>query len=143
MKRILVGLDGSPHAKMVLESAVDLAARTGAVVVLFRAVGVPTEIPAQAYALPPGGLEELMLEEARRSLAEFARSVPEKLLGGTRVDIGSPFRAICEAATAEAVDLIVIGSHGHSALDRLLGTTAAKVVNHANRSVMVVRTPQP
>jgi nucleotide-binding universal stress UspA family protein len=37
------------------------------------------------------------------------------------------------------VDLIVIGSHGYDALDRLLGTTAAKVVNHADRSVLVVR----
>jgi nucleotide-binding universal stress UspA family protein len=37
------------------------------------------------------------------------------------------------------VDLIVIGSHGYGALDHVLGTTAAKVVNHADRSVLVVR----
>ena len=37
-------------------------------------------------------------------------------------------------------DLIVIGSHGFGTIDRILGTTAAKVVNHAERNVLVVRT---
>jgi nucleotide-binding universal stress UspA family protein len=30
---------------------------------------------------------------------------------------------------------------GFGKLDRLLGTTAAKVVNHTDKSVLVVRTP--
>jgi nucleotide-binding universal stress UspA family protein len=33
----------------------------------------------------------------------------------------------------------VIGCHGYSGLDRVIGTTAGKVVNHADRSVFVVR----
>jgi nucleotide-binding universal stress UspA family protein len=142
MRRILVGLDGSPQARAVLAAAVDLAEKTGAVLVLFRAVAVPTEVPAQAYALPPGSLEGLLQEEARRSLNEFARAVPLERLAGQRVGMGSSWRAICDAAAEEAADLIVIGSHGYGALDRLLGTTAAKVVNHADRSVLVVRTPE-
>ena len=40
---------------------------------------------------------------------------------------------------ARRYDLIVIGSHGYSGIDRLIGTTAAKVVNHAKQSVLVVR----
>jgi nucleotide-binding universal stress UspA family protein len=38
--------------------------------------------------------------------------------------------------------LIVIGSHGYGGLDRVLGTTAARVVNHALCSVLVVRPPE-
>jgi nucleotide-binding universal stress UspA family protein len=45
-------------------------------------------------------------------------------------------------ATEEDVDLIVIGSHGYHDADRVLGTTAAKVVNHADHSVLVVRAPE-
>ena len=37
--------------------------------------------------------------------------------------------------------LIVIGSHGYGGIDHLLGTTAARVVNHADRPVLVVRGP--
>jgi nucleotide-binding universal stress UspA family protein len=36
------------------------------------------------------------------------------------------------------VDLIVIGSHGYHGLDRVLGTTAARVSNLARRNVLVV-----
>jgi nucleotide-binding universal stress UspA family protein len=46
---------------------------------------------------------------------------------------------VCKEAHQEDVDLIMVGSHGYSGVDRLLGTTAAKVVNHADRSVLVVR----
>ena len=36
----------------------------------------------------------------------------------------------------------VIGSHGYDTMDKLIGTTAAKVVNHAEVSVLVVRAPE-
>jgi universal stress protein F len=51
----------------------------------------------------------------------------------------TPWDGICRAGREEAADLIAIGSHGYGGLDRLLGTTAAKVVNHADRNVLVVR----
>jgi nucleotide-binding universal stress UspA family protein len=47
---------------------------------------------------------------------------------------------VCETAKADGVDLVVIGSHGYGGIDRLLGTTAAKIVDHAPCSVYVVRT---
>jgi nucleotide-binding universal stress UspA family protein len=57
------------------------------------------------------------------------------------VRVGVPWEAICAAARDTGADLIVVGSHGYSTLDRFLGTTAAKVVNHAPCSVLVVRSP--
>ena len=45
-------------------------------------------------------------------------------------------------AREEDVDLIVLGSHGFDVLDRIVGTIAAKVVNHADRAVLVVRSPE-
>jgi nucleotide-binding universal stress UspA family protein len=103
-------------------------------------------VPVEAQAFPSagaagGGLEELMLEEAKKGLAEYGRTVPPKLLAGTRVEVGSPWRAICAVAKEEFVDLIVVGSHGHGTLDRLLGTTSSRVVDSADRSVLVVRQP--
>ena len=65
--------------------------------------------------------------------------MPPELFDGIEVRVGVPWNSICAEATSLGVDLIVIGSHGYGALDRLLGTTAAKVVNHADRSVLVVR----
>ena len=60
---------------------------------------------------------------------------------GTRseVVVATPWEALCMCAQAHDADLIVIGSHGYGGLDRVLGTTAARVVNHALCSVFVVR----
>jgi len=139
MKKILVGLDNSPRSNDVLASAVRLAKMTGARLHLFRGVGVPREVPAIAWSVAPGELELVLEREAQAALKQTARQVPEDLLAGASVALGSPWEAICEAAKREDVDLIVIGSHGFGAVDRLVGTTAAKVVNHADRSVLVVR----
>jgi len=139
MHRILVGLDGSPRAKGVLDAAIDLAQRTGSKLVLMRAIGIPVELPPEAYALPPSSLEGLLEQEAKRYVEEQAKAVPEALLGGLKVAVGTPWQAILHVAKDENVDLIIIGSHGYQGIDRLIGTTAAKVVNHADRSVLVVR----
>lgn len=140
MKKILTCLDASPRAPHVLASAVDLARRTGAKLVLFRSVGLPPELAHDdVFGVSPNKLIDRLLESARESLEKLAGDVPPAVLEGIEVRIGTPWNAICAEATAVEADLIVIGSHGYSGIDRILGTTAAKVVNHADRSVLVVR----
>jgi nucleotide-binding universal stress UspA family protein len=138
-KKILVCLDGSPRAPGVLAAAVRLARATGSQVHLFRGVGVPPDVPAIAWSVAPGDLEGVLLGEAQKALEGVARHLPAELVAGTSVALGVPWQAICEASQRQDVDLVVIGSHGYGGADRLLGTTAAKVVNHADRSVLVVR----
>jgi nucleotide-binding universal stress UspA family protein len=140
MDKILVGLDASPRAKDVLDAAVNIAKRGGGKLILFRAVGIPLGLPPEAYAMSPDSLEELLEKEAKRYLENAASSVPPGLVESVRVHAGTPWRSICVAAHETGADLIVIGSHGYQGLDRLIGTTAAKVVNHAECSVFVVRT---
>jgi len=142
MKRILVGLDSSPRARTVLEAAVDLGRRTGAKLRLLRAVGLPPEMPASLWTSPPNQLLESFLASARVDLQDLARTVPPDLLDGITVQVGVGWDAICSAGRELDADMIVIGSHGYGLLDRLVGTTAAKVVNHADRSVLVVRNPE-
>lgn len=139
MKKILVGLDGSTRQGSVLAAAGELAQRTGAKLVLFRAVSLPTELPPEAYLMPGDEVTRILERRARVSVEEAAAAVPAALVDSQRVAIGSPWEAICRAAKESDVDLIIIGSHGYDTLDHVLGTTAAKVVNHADRSVMVVR----
>lgn len=139
MNRLLVCLDASPRAPHVLEAAVDLARRTGAKLSLFRAVGLPADLSAHVVGVSPGTLLERLEQEAREGLADYARKVPPELLGSSHVAVGSPWDAICREAARSSADLVVIGSHGYGALDRVIGTTAAKVVNHCDRSVLVVR----
>ena len=140
MKKILTCLDTSPRAERVLAAAIDLAQRTGAKLTLFRSVGLPPDIARyDVIGVSPNELVERMLARATEGLSKYRADVPADLLDSVEVRVGTPWDAICSEAKALDVDLIMIGSHGYGGLDRLLGTTAAKVVNHADRSVLVVR----
>ena len=139
MERLLVCLDASDRAPLVLATAVDLARRLGAKVRLFRAVGLPHDVPAHLYSVSPENLVGLLIDEVKKDLTVQSRDVPPELLDGVSTHVGSPWDGICRAAIEHDADLIVIGSHGYGVVDRLLGTTAAKVVNHADRPVLVVR----
>lgn len=137
-KRILVGLDGSDHEGAILSAALDMAKEHGSQLLLFHAVGLQPEVPPGALALSPDGVAELMAGTARDHLRSLATQVPADRLAGCVTEFGTPWRAICDVAKTHGADLIVIGAHHYGGLDRILGTTAAKVVNHADRSVLVV-----
>lgn len=139
MKKILVGVDGSPRQKSVLAAATELARRTRAKLVLFRAVSLPTELPPEAYLMHPDEVTKILEKRAQVAVEDAARDVPNDLIERLHVAVGTPWQAICRAATEDDVDMIVIGSHGYDTLDKVLGTTAAKIVNHADRAVLVVR----
>ncbi len=94
-----------------------------------------------AWPASDQALESALQAQAQKYLDTCAGEVPGELLGGARVALGVPWQAVCKAAIDERADLIVIGSHGYSGIDHLLGTTAARIVNHADRPVLVVRGP--
>jgi nucleotide-binding universal stress UspA family protein len=139
MKRILVCLDASPRANSVLQTATDLAQRTGAKLVLLRSVGLPAEIDQEFYVHAATSMTDMLVGKAKSDLHAMAQSVPAGLIEAFEVHIGTPWDTICREAVARDCDLVVLGSHGYSGMDRILGTTAAKVVNHCERSVLVVR----
>ncbi|MGA3120281.1 MAG: universal stress protein [Polyangiaceae bacterium] len=145
VKRILVALDGSARAARVLQAAVDQARAHGAQIVALRAIGLSPEVPQDFYKTTDRPLLDVLSSHARADLQERAAQIPADLLAsdGVQVVVGVPWDAICHAARRLGVDLVVIGSHGYRGLDHVLGTTAAKVVNHAPCSVLVVRDASP
>lgn len=138
-KRILVGLDGSPREAAVLKQAVEFADRCGGELHLCRAMQIPLSIPAVAWALQGDDFDAFLIEHGMRSLDKIASEQPEGLVVKRWSELGQPADVLCRLAKEQAIDLIVIGSHGYDRVDRLLGTTAAKVVNRAPCSVTVVR----
>lgn len=141
-KSILAALDGSPRTELVLRHAERLADAHGAALHLCRAINVPVGIPLEAWALSGRELTEHLLEDGERDLAALRRQLRVPLSGRQFVRLGRPAQVICELADEIPADVIVLGSHGFDVLDRFLGTTAARVVNHAHCSVLVVRPPR-
>ncbi len=139
LRRILVALDNSPRAPHVLATANGLAEVSGAKLVLLRAIGVPADLPRTVLAMTDTRLEEVLQDNARSDLQRLAADVPPSRIEKTIVAFGTAWDEICREATAVNADLIVIGSHGYRGLDRVLGTTAGRVANHCDRSVLIVR----
>lgn len=139
MKTLLVPLDASQRAMKVLATATELAQKTGAKLFLLRVVGLPPEIPMSPFGVSPDGFLEILVDDAKKQLEAQTKDVPAELVLGRETRVGTAWAGICEAAKEHKVDLIVIGSHGYSGIDRVLGTTAAKAVNHAECSVLVTR----
>lgn len=139
MNRILVGVDGSEREPKVLRAARELAEKTGGRLILARAINLPLELPPRAFVESPDRVVQLLAEIANQHLDDISRDVPASLLEEKRVVVGTPWSALCDLAKEVSADVIVVGSHGYSGIDRLLGTTAAKIVNHAPCSVLVVR----
>jgi len=139
MKLLLVAVDASERSPKVVQAALDLARRTGAKLHLLRCVGLPPEIPMTPFGVTPDGFLQVLLDEAKKQIDAIAAKLPPEFVHGSETRVGTAWSAICEAATEHNVDLIIVGSHGYTGIDRLLGTTAAKVVNHAECSVLVAR----
>lgn len=142
-KHILAALDGSPRAPQVLHHAAELAARTGAVLHLCRVVTIPVGVPDDSWVLAAADLTTRLTDHGARDLtglAEALHPTTTPILWGERiVRIGPPAPTITEIAGQVHADLVVIGSHGYGLLERILGTTAARVVHLAPCDVMVVR----
>ena len=116
----------------------EIAERFDAAIQPFRAILVPPEFPPAAGGSRRDPLPEHLLKEATDDLLRLARPRRGVDVRGPMVRLGQPWEAILKASEELGVNLIVLGSHGYQRLDRLLGTTAARVVNHARRDVLVV-----
>jgi nucleotide-binding universal stress UspA family protein len=134
---ILAPVDGSARSRGVVEAALEIARHFNAHVHLFRSIAVPPEFPAAAHMLPDG-LPEFLEDEARRSLQQLAAKDARVRVEPPDMTTARPWRSILRAAARIQADLIVIGSHGYGGWDRILGTTASKVVDRADISVLVV-----
>lgn len=141
MKRILVALDGSQRAPMVLAAAIRLAELTNAKLVLYRAIALAPDIPSEMLIATTAGVQDILIANAREALSRLSEGVRPELIEHVVTELATAWDGICRAARERDVDLIAIGSHGYGGIDRILGTVAAKVVNHADRNVLVVRTP--
>jgi len=137
-QRILVGVDFSAHSVRAVRRALDLAHRYGGRVNLVHAVE-----NFVYYEQDYGPVTALDLD---LELMESAKGRVQRLIGEldggdlpSNVLFGSPQGVILSQAEALHTDLIVVGTHGHRGIARLLGSTANAVSHNARCDVLAVR----
>jgi nucleotide-binding universal stress UspA family protein len=136
IKRILVPLDGSDVAEGALPYAQEIAARTGAQILLLAAVHQIDPWPTYPVQVDPKKipLVEAYLEEKSKELKAKGLAVKTEAVEGTPADV------ILARAANENEDLVIMSSHGHSGVKRwVLGSVTEKVVHASRCPVLIVQ----
>jgi len=141
IKRILVPLDFSSNSRLALDYAYGLARKFDAALHLIHVCEVPSMLTGSmdAYAIAYTDWSQRLGDEAEREL-EKLRPALAGVTVTTEVLFGNPARGIVAATATNAVDLIVMGTHGHGPLMHVvMGSVAERVVRTAECPVLTVR----
>jgi nucleotide-binding universal stress UspA family protein len=141
---IVVGYDGKDPAQRALERAIAEAKTTHARLLIVTVEAMPLDPyaprtfgtlddgpPPVAPVAEPPELRLLTVEAMKRAESE---GVPADYLWAA----GDPARTIVDAARDNRASKIIIGSHHHSLVQRLLGQDVAAAVKHEARCKVLV-----
>ena len=143
--KILIGYDGSDCAEAALDDLkqAGLPRDARSLVVSIAEIWLPTP---RSFGMVETHFKEESPDAYERADA-MARQAGERLRSSfhhwdvkTEASAGSPARVLIEKADEWKPDLIVVGSHGRSRLERLiLGSVSQKVLSEADFSVRIAR----
>ncbi|HKX28335.1 MAG TPA: universal stress protein, partial [Blastocatellia bacterium] len=145
--KILLAVDGSEYGLAAVEEVARGLWPANSIVRIVSVSEVPRPVTAWELATPPSAfgewersLEERAQAHTTRALARFGEVAESPIEVVTKMLKGDPKTAILEEAEQWRADLIVLGTHGYNALERLwLGSVSRAVVSHAECSVEIVR----
>lgn len=144
LDRILVPTDFSEHSSTALQYAKALAERFGSELhLLYVMQDVVATVPA-ASGLLFASAGDFIVEVRRNAEMAMKKLVDSQQMTGrrlvTEIRSGQPFLEIVRYARETDSDLIVIATHGRSALAHaLMGSVAERVVRHGSCPVLTVR----
>jgi len=140
-KNILVAIDFSSSADLVINRAVQIAQQSKAKLTLLHVIDhIPPLGFGEEPLIAPDWMipEHDLLEEAKKSLAKFREK--HKLENVEQIaSMGTAQNEIVRIAKKHGIDLILLGSHGRHGVQLLLGSTANGVLHHAECDVLAVR----
>lgn len=135
IKRIFIATDFSDTSKEAFNQAVQLARQTDATLLLAHVI---EPIDMAASHLEPIGFHELRLQQRLDRIVQPMRE--EGLLVETHLLKGDPAAEIIKAAGDLQCDLIVIGMHGRTGVQRLLmGSVTERVLRASPVPIVAVR----
>jgi universal stress protein A len=147
VRPVLVAVDFSAVARHALAWALDHAAHVAAEVHTIHVI--ERRLRAGDLSSDPAAIKAELTQVHAEAAAELAKLVEPDARAKIpqlheHVAFGSPAEEIVGLANDLDAALIVIGSHGRGAIERvLLGSTAERVVRAARCPVLVVKTDAP
>jgi nucleotide-binding universal stress UspA family protein len=146
MKKILVPTDFSKHAQVSMDVAADIARRSGAKLTMLHVVEEVTEGSFNVAGEASMGdmadrlFNVQMIAKARKQLE---KAVKDPKYADVEVDgelrIGNPFHGMRTIVAEKKVDLVVMGTSGHTKIEEMMiGSNTEKIVRLAKCPVLTV-----
>ena len=147
MKKILVPTDFSKPAQIAIDVAVDIAKKANGQLILLHVVeeasGTSFNITGEVDV--SGGWEDKLftMKLIERSKKQMAKLLEEVKATGLKVKqelrLGTAFHGMRDIIAEQKVDLVVMGTAGHTKLEEMIiGTNTEKVVRHSKVPVLTV-----
>jgi nucleotide-binding universal stress UspA family protein len=134
LQRVLVPTDFSDSARHALAYGLSFAAEYKAELILLHVVEtVPMGYASELFPVPMAEVFQQVSGYARTELSRLSAEASQKGVAVRELVVqGKPSAEIVRVARDEAVDMIVLGTHGRGVLDKaLFGSTTERVVRKA------------
>lgn len=146
-QRILVPLDGSLRAEQALPVAARMTNASGGTLILLQVVKTPQKV-ASYVTLQPMTTRQFVNEELAKAKQYLQACVERGLVGVCShlllVRSGLPTDTILQVIDEQAIDLVVMGSHGYTGMAHwILGSIAENVSHAAPVPVLLLREEHP
>ncbi len=142
-KSIVVATDGSKYSTAAVAEAITIAKRNGSALTVIAAV--PSDLLTTTDIDFTMNQQQLIAENEMKEAEKNAKEAKEKAQRES-VDAkafvlsGRPYETIIQTAQETKADLIVLGSHGRTGIEKfLMGSTAERVILLSSCSILVVK----
>jgi nucleotide-binding universal stress UspA family protein len=145
-KKILFCTDFSENSHWAFTYALSLAKAFKSKLMILHVTPEPVHPDQLSIYLPQEKMEELKASQKKELEKELKTHYLQKMKGLKNYQVvfqeGEPFYVIIQTVRKEAIDLVVMGTHGRTGLDHILfGSTAEKVVRKSPCPVLTIRLP--
>jgi nucleotide-binding universal stress UspA family protein len=138
--RILIPTDGSEAATTAIDHGIAIAERYDATIYALSVVDLSALAGSYDVGVGPD-IVEARNEDCEQAVAEVTERCEDRGLDiTTEVAQGTPYRTIQDYIGDEEIDLVTMGTHGRTGLDRyLVGSVTERVVRTSDVPVLTAR----
>ncbi|MCL6268772.1 universal stress protein [Sansalvadorimonas sp. 2012CJ34-2] len=137
-KHILVAVDLTDEADVVLDKAREIAEANSAKLTLVHVVEPLSVAYGSDIPLDLTTLQDEITQQARDRIHRLAEKIHVDN-GEQHVVYGRPEREVHRIVEESDVDLVIVGSHGRHGLALILGSTSTSILHGATCDVLAVR----
>ncbi len=140
IKKILAPIDLSKNSEYALKYAKLLSERFQAKLYIYHCIGDVQSTIGYVPSLPTSQIISAMKEEVLKEIEHFRNRYDLNNDVEVVIEVGDAARKIVEFADKNNIDLIVMGAHGKSMLERFMfGSVTEKVMRLSSKPVLEIK----